>query len=73
MGKKYQIGSISLKQEIETIWEQDDAHNQAAPWIQQEYEKMDNINRMEWKNIEESEVKAAVGKTANWKSPGTVC
>lgn len=41
-----------------------------ATWIQEEYDKTAQIERMEWENIKEEELKAAINATSNWKAPG---
>lgn len=72
--KKKQVERPPSKEEIEAywkgIWSKNIKHNATATWIQEEYDKTAQIERMEWENIKEEELKVAINATSNWKAPG---
>lgn len=61
MGETYSAKVTLPKQEVEAfwkhLWEQETTHNSTVPWIQRLYEKTAKIDRMEWKNNTETELK----------------
>jgi hypothetical protein len=52
------------------IWEEDKHHNEAAQWIQEEQDRLENKPLQEWTEIMKTEVTLALKKASNWKSPG---
>ena len=72
-------GSISVEEPPEqkdvekfwnNIWGKEKNYNKEAPWLEREEDRMSGKEQQEWEAITVDEVKAALGKTHKWKSPG---
>jgi hypothetical protein len=62
---------MSEVQELwEKIWSESREHNETAEWIEREEKRMENIPQQEWKDIYVEDIRIALKKAQNWKSPG---
>ena len=52
------------------IWGKEKKYNKEAAWVKREEERMADKEEQEWEIISVEEVRAALGKTQKWKSPG---
>ena len=74
LGMQKKIIQVPPKEEVENfwkkIWGRNNAHNDTAGWIQEEYEKNKQTKVMEWEDINITELKSVLNSTSNWKAPG---
>lgn len=65
---------IPTKEAVEeywaNIWENPQQHNVNAEWLQKERDWAQNVHPMQCSDITTEELKHAVNKVCNWKSPG---
>ena len=52
------------------IWGEEKSYNKEAAWIDREEDRMNGLEEQEWEDVTVEEVRAALGKTQKWKSPG---
>ena len=62
------IGEV--KKFWQNILEQEVKHNEDAQWIEDQEEKLQQINQMEWKDLTGDDLRVNMTRTANGKSSG---
>ncbi|XP_066926111.1 uncharacterized protein [Clytia hemisphaerica] len=52
------------------IWGKEKNYNKEAAWVEREEIRVSDLNHQDWEEVTVEEVRAAIGKTYKWKSPG---